>query len=394
MIYFGRERVAEKGRGDEEARDLMRWIVFALGLGLVIGGLAAISEGYGIVQVERGWTLVIAGTVALGTGVIVLALGVVIARIEALLTVFAASPAVSVEELLSEPEKEPSLPPVSAMQEDAAAVPSLASVGEIEDELAAVLAPMVPEPAPVPIPAKDKDKETTEPAVAAEASVEAPQKERVSLFKPPDFRRPKPRETEEAAARGSVFVPPSAVVARERPRATFVRPPPLPAKPVPAPAAKLPELVTRFPESAPSIPEPALPMPEAPQTGDKSEYDWLELALAGIESDTGAPPKVEAAETAKASTEPAITSFIEPAIASKAQKETVERNIRDSLHEPIPLRSVEPEHDAPAAIVGRYESNGASYALFADGTIEAATPTGIFRFASMSELKEFIESNE
>ena len=67
----------------------MKWIVFALGLVLAFGGLVAISQGYDIVQVERGWTLVISGATALSAGIVTLALGFVVARIEALIALSA-----------------------------------------------------------------------------------------------------------------------------------------------------------------------------------------------------------------------------------------------------------------------------------------------------------------
>ena len=45
----------------------------------------------------------------------------------------------------------------------------------------------------------------------------------------------------------------------------------------------------------------------------------------------------------------------------------------------------EPEN-APA-LVGRYSAGGASYRIFSDGSIEAETDQGAFKFASMSEFK-------
>ncbi|HEX4765452.1 MAG TPA: hypothetical protein VH414_04155 [Lichenihabitans sp.] len=45
-------------------------------------------------------------------------------------------------------------------------------------------------------------------------------------------------------------------------------------------------------------------------------------------------------------------------------------------------------------IVGRYEAGGASYVLFSDGTIEVETATGTHRFASMEELKAFVERQD
>jgi hypothetical protein len=44
----------------------------------------------------------------------------------------------------------------------------------------------------------------------------------------------------------------------------------------------------------------------------------------------------------------------------------------------------------PATIVGTYNSGGNFYVMYSDGSIEAETPAGKFRFDSLDELKEFI----
>jgi hypothetical protein len=67
-------------------------------------------------------------------------------------------------------------------------------------------------------------------------------------------------------------------------------------------------------------------------------------------------------------------------------------------------RTVTPAEAAPApadlalsrpaepVVMGRYEAKDASYVMFSDGSIEANTKSGVFRFNSMSELKAFIEA--
>jgi hypothetical protein len=45
-----------------------------------------------------------------------------------------------------------------------------------------------------------------------------------------------------------------------------------------------------------------------------------------------------------------------------------------------------------ATVVGTYDSGGNHYVMFSDGSIEADTPNGVFRFASLDELKDFIAS--
>ena len=43
-------------------------------------------------------------------------------------------------------------------------------------------------------------------------------------------------------------------------------------------------------------------------------------------------------------------------------------------------------------MVGRYSSGDTNYLMFADGSIEAQTPEGVMRFASLTELKRFVET--
>jgi hypothetical protein len=51
-----------------------------------------------------------------------------------------------------------------------------------------------------------------------------------------------------------------------------------------------------------------------------------------------------------------------------------------------------PEPSDKPTVVGTYDSGGNHYIMFSDGSIEADTPNGVFRFASLDELKDFIAS--
>jgi hypothetical protein len=46
--------------------------------------------------------------------------------------------------------------------------------------------------------------------------------------------------------------------------------------------------------------------------------------------------------------------------------------------------------EAPPSLIGRYSSGGANYMIFADGSIEAETQEGTFRFASMGDFKQYL----
>jgi hypothetical protein len=45
---------------------------------------------------------------------------------------------------------------------------------------------------------------------------------------------------------------------------------------------------------------------------------------------------------------------------------------------------------APATLVGHYSAGGANYKIFSDGSIEAETEGGAFRFASMADFKAYL----
>ncbi|HZZ60085.1 MAG TPA: hypothetical protein VFE63_02795 [Roseiarcus sp.] len=46
--------------------------------------------------------------------------------------------------------------------------------------------------------------------------------------------------------------------------------------------------------------------------------------------------------------------------------------------------------EAPPSLIGHYSSGGANYMIFADGSIEAETPDGTFKFASMGDFKQYL----
>ena len=46
--------------------------------------------------------------------------------------------------------------------------------------------------------------------------------------------------------------------------------------------------------------------------------------------------------------------------------------------------------ETPPSMIGSYSSAGANYKIFADGSIEAETSEGTFKFASMSDFKRHL----
>jgi hypothetical protein len=65
----------------------------------------------------------------------------------------------------------------------------------------------------------------------------------------------------------------------------------------------------------------------------------------------------------------------------------------DVIPEPAPPEATGPVEARPEparTVVGTYSSGGNAYTMYADGSIEADTPTGRYRFKSLEELKDFI----
>jgi hypothetical protein len=105
---------------------------------------------------------------------------------------------------------------------------------------------------------------------------------------------------------------------------------------------------------------------------------------------------------------PDITSATEPAAVEPSaaiEAETMESvdqapagddegpiNINRSGHLPTlePIETVLETPETQPSLVGRYSSAGANYKIFADGSIEAETSEGTFKFASMSDFKRHL----
>jgi hypothetical protein len=87
--------------------------------------------------------------------------------------------------------------------------------------------------------------------------------------------------------------------------------------------------------------------------------------------------------------EPATTAdeddLVTPAVWPEAPTES------DADDKPVEQEEA-PEERRPATIIGTYNSGDNKYVMFSDGSIEAQTPGGVFRFKSLDELKEFIAS--
>jgi hypothetical protein len=340
----------------ERERGFMAYLVLALGAFLSIGGALSIFHGAGIVEVERGWTGVIAGATALTGGIVTIALGLILRTLLDLRPLLAGQRAVTAlpadVKVEHDFDAHGSHEPLPAAQ---ASEPMHLMTAEFENGmLAAILAPAEPVAAerPVGAPAEHPKAATLPVANAFEDPKQV-------VEAPPHPPAVSERHAEVAAAE-TPSLHPEPDSERSRFKIGFRRQPPapLPPEPVPVPVAE----------------------PEAPPMDD-----WLDRAFSAFDNEgpLGAP------RAARHPHEETNTAVDAPLAHAEPHAEAA----------PEPPHAEPPPEPASApaptsAVIGRYEADGTSYVMYADGSIEAQSDAGVYRFNSMTELKAFIESTE
>jgi hypothetical protein len=367
----------------------MSYLVLALGALLSLCGALAIYAGYGIIQVERGWAGVIAGATALSGGIVTIALGFILHSLSGLHALHKAG-----KDLTPLPRE---------LGED--------EVGELRPEPGLALNPeasMASEAGPPPA--------AMPPAASSRTWPQRPTRPNL----PPARNFLKSRGAALPAARGT-------------PESDFA----LPAHPVNSRAAPSVSHAANEPPSEPGFAMPgegaaanSAPVVEAAAEpawnpngepglfdDDKARELRIEAQLREMHFDPGEPgtesgPRVTwPAEAAPIDAIIGEDQLIEPDTALDAlkagAKPSPEAIEPESLAPAPPLESealptADPRESSPPAapaaseaglaIVGRYESEGTSYVMYADGSIEARTQHAVLHFKSMAELKAFMET--
>ena len=121
---------------------------------------------------------------------------------------------------------------------------------------------------------------------------------------------------------------------------------------------------------------------QPPAASPQAEVAHIEPTFAGDISQATAEHDADADAFAEAS---------DAIVETPALAEDTEAPINENRAGHLPtFGATEPIAEAPAALVGRYTSGGANYMIFSDGSIEAETTDGTFKFTSMGEFKRFI----
>ena len=307
----------------------MSGIVLVVGLAMAVAGVYEMFAGYSDILSERGWSAFIAGAVLLSGGVVTMALGMAVRAVDRLRAAIFLDP-LAVRDATAHAEER-------MLGSSAAATPVMTQV------------------------------------------------EQADLFHEPTFEQA-----------------PTAPVLAAAPIEHALAHESYPAAEAPPPPHVEPE-----------------PQPEPPKLAEAEPRhdDWLDHSFSELEREMAA--RHGPAETAAAPHLEQVAAVAELEPATTTEPAAVEPH---PLHEPHPVH--EPHfvdedlpvgvaaHDraapvaapadqatvsareAPAtsAVIGRYESEGTSYVMYADGSIDAQSEAGVYRFASMAELKSFIES--
>lgn len=303
--------------------------LYALALAMIVGGLFAAILGWDIVLVERGWTMVISGIIGASSGALLVGITMIVAKLARIQEELARV------QLSLEDDIETVVVPTSAEQ----------ARGRIIDDVASAAAGVVAggffgsrsaaagsstEAAPAERPLFDR-----ESIVASESDEETrldEEEEKVPFelrsATPADVAEPGADEEREDVSEAKV---PDFLFAERYHRETIITETVFPEREVPAYA------------DVPAVERTE----EEPSTPSEPDLDHEDVFESEIE---------EASAEAETAPEP----------------ETAEENV------------------GPPTIIGTYNSGENKYVMFSDGSIEAETPQGFFRFASLDELKEFI----
>jgi hypothetical protein len=334
--------------------------VIVVGVFLFAVGLAVAWNGYGYVQLERGWTQVISGTFAAGTGLVLVALGLILRELRTIAASAARATLLLAKGRNGLPAESPYAPPpdpASAYAPPPAYAPPLE---EFEEPAAKTVAeaPASLEPSG---PRQDSPLSWMVRARRPETSPELkmPQAEASDAW----LRQP-------LAGRAEEWV--------EQPLAAEPEPSWEPVAAAPEPAHEPLPLPRQEPEVSPeNLPEPALENLQEP------------AAEIAPEPEPEPEPEIAPAPDPEPPPEPEPPTVQEP--AHEVLHEPIAETFHEGAPEPAAVETVTPDNLSKPEIIGHYDAHGAHYTLYADGSIEAETSHGVYRFASMAELKRFIE---
>ena len=128
---------------------------------------------------------------------------------------------------------------------------------------------------------------------------------------------------------------------------------------------------------------PALDFP-AGELGSRAAAIAPGGAASGLERSEREEGRAPVADTSPREPEPEPERAAAPASGSSPEAGAM------GASSAAPEISREPPPSVEPTVIGTYSSGGNSYVMFSDGSIQADTPSGAYRFNSLDELKDFI----
>lgn len=319
----------------------MTWLIFALSLALAAAGAISIASGVPYIQMEWGWTETIAGAVAISAGVMTFALGAILYRLTAIQR--------------------------TIQNGSNSLVPSRSGLEEPVDSDQGGGSPEGADPSEPAAPVLDAEQERRWARDAhAEDRIELGRTGSPMSTVAPDASGVMAEQTETEASTGAADESPAETA--EQPRASW--------------AGRLRSRFRKGRDHTAAVPlvepEPGLELRPTSDPAEEGATRDPDTSI-GAREPAGAPEESQARDR-----------------SGSARPETPAAQSRDGISSTDLGRSREnPAVDAAApSVVGRYEAAGVSYLLLSDGAIEVKTETGVHRFASMQDLKVFIEAQE
>lgn len=113
-----------------------------------------------------------------------------------------------------------------------------------------------------------------------------------------------------------------------------------------------------------------------------------EVEIAEVESDRVARTEID--EAAGLEAEPEFEPNAKEGESIALEDDEINENRSGHLPTMAEIEHALAEPEPAPALVGRYSAGGAHYMIFSDGSIEAETEGGAFKFSSMSEFKAYL----
>lgn len=354
---------------------------------LVLGGLFALVGLAGgvysldMLPTERGIAGTIASAVFVAGGIVTAAVGAAVHRLEALLYLLSAA-AIETGPARTEPAPE-DLRAEPPMAQPTPAPPETVSPPPVDIEISKpAVAPVIRSAEQPPV---DLSLSRTVPTAPRQLSTGAAVAAGAALA------------TAGAAAAAAASVASTARSAVEEALAAPVPPLPKPVRPARQPEPELPvevlpaiDTTLREIKEQEAIAHPAPVLEPVKVEADKS--DPISDFVAELDRLIPLPAEKPVVVETPAAPEPVAVAVAEGRPEPKAEPVVPPPEAEEEAPEPQPEPQVEPAKPATGAeVIGAYESGGAKYTMYSDGSVTAEAEGQTMRFNSLEELREFID---